>query len=237
MTAQLGRKFLIYVWDGISAFLEIGMARNNDFTHNNESVDVTTKTSGGWVEKLQGAGNKSVSMSFDGVFTDTVAEDRLITLANADTIELYELLSGSGQKYAGSFQITSYARGGVQNGEETFSITLESSGTVTFARLKDTILNQNELDFDGAGSNGTFVGGDGPSGTSYVALDTITLSDGTIVTVDVVDGDGDVTDFTITTKSTTSFYFPEVTALTQSSTSGTGTDFVLTVGTANVVNP
>ena len=237
MAAQLGRQFLIYVWDGVSAFLEIGSARSNDLTHNNESVDVTTKASAGWVEKLQGAGNKSVSMSFDGVFTDTTAEDRLITLANADNIELYELLSGSGQKYAGSFQITSYARGGVQNGEETFSVTLESSGAVAFSRLKDTIAAQDETDFNGAGSNGSFVGGDGAGGTAYVVNDTITLSDGTVITVDAIDGDDDVTQFTVTTNSSSSFYFPEVTALTQTGTSGSGTEFVLTVGTANVVNP
>lgn len=95
----------------------------------------------------------------------------------------------------------------------------------------ETIAAQDETDFDGAGSNGTFVGGDGVGGTAYVVADTITLSDGTVITVDNVDGDGDVTEFTITTASTS--VFTTGTTLTQASTSGTGTDFSITTGPSN----
>jgi len=94
--------------------------------------------------------------------------------------------------------------------------------------------SQDETRYDAATNNGTFTGGDGVGGTAYVAADTITLSDGSIITVDVVDGNGDVTDFTVTTSGGTN-----VTAgvtLTQSSTSGTGTDFDLTPEQNNISN-
>lgn len=136
MVAQLGRNFLISITDGASGFDDIVQARVTDLTISNESVDITTKGSAnGWMDKLANAGNKSVSISFDGVFTDEVHEERLITNAMGDIHEAYELTSGTGDKWAGTFQVTNYTRGGVQNAEETFSATLESSGVVTYTAV------------------------------------------------------------------------------------------------------
>ena len=66
-----------------------------------------------------------------------------------------------------------------------------------------TIAAQDETDFTGAGSNGTFIGGDGASGTTHAVGNVITLNDGTTVTVPAggVDGNGDVTLFDITSSS------------------------------------
>jgi hypothetical protein len=96
----------------------------------------------------------------------------------------------------------------------------------------DVINGQTEADYDGVGNNGTFVGGDGAGGTAYVAADTITLSDGTVITVDTVDGNGDVTEFTVTTVGGSNS--AAAVQLTQSSTSGSGTSFSITPGTANI---
>jgi len=54
-----------------------------------------------------------------------------IIRANKGTIDTYKLLFGDGDHIVGSFQITSYERAGEFNGEETYSLTLESSGQVT----------------------------------------------------------------------------------------------------------
>jgi hypothetical protein len=112
-----------------------------------------------------------------------------------------------------------------------------AGGTSTQAAIFDistvsTIAAQDETDFDNAGSNGTFTGGDGAGGTAYVVSDTITMSDGTVITVNAIDGNGDVTEFTITTASTSGTASDGAT-LTQASTSGTGADFDLTLGDAN----
>ena len=94
------------------------------------------------------------------------------------------------------------------------------------------IASQTQANYDGAGSNGVFVGGDGVGGTAYVALDTITLSNGAVITVTTVDANGDVTGFTVTEKG--AFVTPSV-PLTQVSTSGTGLAFTLTPEAANTV--
>jgi len=132
-----------------------------------------------------------------------------------------------------------------------------------FLTLSDTQAN-----FDGIDPNGSFVGGDGflskadsdivladndiitaDSNTAYVPGDTITLSNGAVLTVIAVDGNGDVTEFEITV--TTNNLGADTTAiladsdiftadfgasapttsnvtLTQASTSGTGVGFTLT---------
>lgn len=98
------------------------------------------------------------------------------------------------------------------------------------------IAAQDETDYDGAGSNGTFAGGSG-----YVAADTITLSDGTVITVDT-EVAGVVTEFTVTTSGGEAVDVGV--ALTQASTTGAGVDFTLTpeannvsAGTLEVLDP
>ncbi len=48
------------------------------------------------------------------------------------------------------------------------------------------IESQDEADYDNVPANGTFVGGDGIIGDPYAPADTITLSDGSIITVDAI---------------------------------------------------
>jgi len=109
------------------------------------------------------------------------------------------------------------------------SVNITSGAGITAAFI---LTSQDETDYNNSGDNGTFVGGDGGGGTAYVAADTITLSDGTLITVDVVDGNDDVQDFTVTTSGLTTVVAGVV--LTQSSTSGTGTDFTLTPESNNI---
>ena len=102
------------------------------------------------------------------------------------------------------------------------------------APLPVIVAGQDEDDYDGIGDNGTFVGGNGLIATPYVPADTIKLNDGSVITVDAVDGNGDVTQFTITTSGVTSVT-PGI-PLTQTSTSGVGVAFTLTPEANNVTN-
>lgn len=78
----------------------------------------------------------------------------------------------------------------------------------------------------------TWTGGDGVGGTAYAPGDTITMSDGSVVTVDAVDGNDDVTEFTLI--NTLSIGVAADTAtLTQSATDGTGTLFDITLAVAD----
>ena len=135
MAAQKGISMLIKAGDGGSpteAFTTIAGLRSTSFTHNNESVDVTTKDSGGYRELLAAGGTKSVSVSGSGVFTDAAVEDTIRASAFADSLNNYEFVFPNGDKITAAFQITSYERAGEHNGEETYSLSFESSGTVTF---------------------------------------------------------------------------------------------------------
>ena len=59
-------------------------------------------------------------------------EQYLELFAFDGAIQNYDLVFSDGSKISGAFLITSYERAGEFNGEETFSVTLESSGTVTY---------------------------------------------------------------------------------------------------------
>jgi len=109
------------------------------------------------------------------------------------------------------------------------SVTTTQTGLATY-RLR---LGQSDQMYDGVGNNGVFDGGDGAGGTAYVVSDTITLSDGTVVTVTAVDVNGDVVSFGVTTPSDGPVVLGV--ALTQTSTTGTGAAFTLTPELANVL--
>ncbi len=94
------------------------------------------------------------------------------------------------------------------------------------------VVSQDETDYDGAGSNGTFVGG-----TGYAISDTITLDDdasanpGTVITVDNVSS-GVVTEFTVTSVSGNPVAASA--ARSQASTSNLGSGFTLTPESNNL---
>ena len=104
---------------------------------------------------------------------------------------------------------------------------------IRFSDKAVLIQGQDETFYDGSPvTEGTFA-----AGTGHVALDTITLSDGSVITVDAVGGGGEVTQFTVTTANDATTFSTGDT-LTQASTSGVGVGFTLTPGTDNkTANP
>jgi TP901-1 family phage major tail protein len=112
-----------------TAFLS---ARSSDFTINNGQVDVTALDSAGWKQLLQGAGIQDFAITLQGVFADNLQEQTAAGAAMANTFVNLKLISGNTDTWAGSFAISSYKRAGTFNGEETYSMTLNSSGVVTY---------------------------------------------------------------------------------------------------------
>lgn len=135
MAAQKGSLVLLKVGNGGSpteTFTTIGGLRTNSFTHNNQTVDTTSKDSGAWRQLLDGAGIRSITLSGSGVFTDAATEETVRGFAMNNQIKNYQMTFGNGDSMTGAFQITSYQRAGSYNGEETYSLTLASAGTVTY---------------------------------------------------------------------------------------------------------
>lgn len=81
------------------------------------------------------------------------------------------------------------------------------SGTVQHTESADRVVlveAQDETVYDGGPSEGTFIGGLGTASDNHEIGDNITMNDGTIVAVNNVDGNGTITEFTVTTNSTSS---------------------------------
>ena len=118
----------------------IGGLRSTSMTINGEAVDITTKDSNAFISSgndkardlLQGGGVRSMTISASGVFTDSSTENNVRGFAFDGAIQNYDLIFSDGSKISGAFLITSYERAGEFNGEETYSLTLESSNTITY---------------------------------------------------------------------------------------------------------
>jgi len=118
----------------------VGGLRSTSMTINGEAVDITTKDSNAFISSgndkardlLQGGGVRSMTLSASGVFTDSSTENLVRGFAFDGAIQNYDLVFSDGSKIAGAFLITSYERAGEFNGEETYSLTLESSNTITY---------------------------------------------------------------------------------------------------------
>ncbi len=138
MAKQLGRALLIKIGDGESseAFSNLCGLNSKTLTINNTSIDVTTPdcaTPEGalWTETL--AGLKNVSVSGDGFFEDSTTEARMNTVVmQNDNQANFEIVVPDFGTYAGAFRIASVEFGGETEGGVTYSISLESTGTVTF---------------------------------------------------------------------------------------------------------
>ncbi len=138
MAKQLGRALLVKIGDGEASetFNNLCGLNSKSLTINNSSIDVTTPdctTPEGalWTETL--AGLKNVSVSGDGFFEDSTAEARMNTVAmqNDNSCNFQVVVPDFGT-YAGAFRIASVEFGGETEGGVTYSLSLESTGTVTF---------------------------------------------------------------------------------------------------------
>ena len=132
MSAQKGSAFLLKVGDGGTplAYATVAGLRTTQMSVNGESVNVTSKDSGGWRELLSGAGVRSVSVAASGIFTGSAAEIRIKANALAGQIDDYELSFESGERLRGRFLVTRLDYSGDYNGERNYALSLESSGAV-----------------------------------------------------------------------------------------------------------
>ena len=139
MAAGKGSSFLLKE-NSTGTPATVGGLRSTSMTINGEMVDITTKDSNAFItsgndkarDLLQGGGVRSMSITASGVFTDSSTENLVRGFAFDGAIQNYDLVFSDGSKISGAFLITSYERAGEFNGEETYSLTLESSNTITY---------------------------------------------------------------------------------------------------------
>lgn len=131
MTAKAGALFLLKDGTGTGA-TTIAAQKTTGFKLNGKEVDVTNKDSAGYQELLAGAGITDMEVSAAGILQIGTAHDLLVTRCATKTIDAYTLAFGGNDKIEASFQITSFEVGGDHDKEQTFSMTLKSSGSLTF---------------------------------------------------------------------------------------------------------
>jgi len=138
MAKQLGRAMLLQIElvAGGGSFTNLCGLNSKSLTINRNPIDVTTPNCSapeGLLFTESMAGSFSMSVSGDGFFEDSTAEARMNAIAMAaDNIGNFKVIVPSFGTYAGAFRIPSLEFGGETEGGVTYSITLDSSGTVTF---------------------------------------------------------------------------------------------------------
>lgn len=132
MAQYKGRDFLLKIKTGVSTYTTIGGVKDTQLTINNSVVDATHKGSAGVRTLLAQAGINSMQISASGLFDNDAAIDVMEPLAHSGDAEVYQIVAGNGDTYQGSFIVSSFSRSGSLDGVEQFSVTLESSGAVTF---------------------------------------------------------------------------------------------------------
>lgn len=134
MAAKAGKNFLLKVEDtaGAGTYTTLGGLRSTTFTKSAEAIDATNHGSNQNKELLDGAGIKSVSLSGSGIFTDSTTLDRVEDAHDAQELTRFQVIdTDAGKTYTALFKITSFERAGDYNNEQSYSISLESSGSVT----------------------------------------------------------------------------------------------------------
>ena len=137
MAAQKGSALLLKIGDGASpeAFTTVGGLRSTSITLNDEAVDVTTKDSSSLRALLANGGVQTISISGSGVFTDAASETTLRGKFGASSFSNFQVIIPDFGTYTGAFMVASLEYAGEYNGEVTYYVTLESSGTITFATV------------------------------------------------------------------------------------------------------
>lgn len=137
--AKRGVGFLLKGEDPALAgtFLTVAKLRTNSLTINGETVDITNKDSPGAAgenrmrELLAGAGVTSFAATGAGVFSNDATQTEFETHAIAGTLVNVQVVFEGGRIYEFAAAVPSIEYAGEVNGEQTYSISIESSGDVT----------------------------------------------------------------------------------------------------------
>ena len=130
---KAGIKLLLEIETATDVYTLLGGLRSKSISINGEAIDVTNHDSSQWKTLLDQAGIRSMSLSGSGVHngdeaTLGLAEDNSIS-QTLTKFRITDTESG-GRIYTGLYKITSFERAGEYNAEQTYSMSLESSGAI-----------------------------------------------------------------------------------------------------------
>jgi predicted secreted protein len=127
--AEKGGKDLLLKYGGTT----LGGLRATEYTITNEEIEVTNHGSNQYKEVLDGAGIRSMTVSGSGIHDgDAATLDAVEDLCIAGTLGTFTVVDPD-RTYSASFKVTEFGRSGEYNGAQEYSISLQSSGTVTIS--------------------------------------------------------------------------------------------------------
>lgn len=131
MTDYTGRAFVLKTgtWSGGTVVAE---CQAHTLTVGVEAVEITNKSSNAFRTLLEGAGTKSIEISLNGIVSNDASFETFQGYAFAGSINAMAMGWADSDTLEASFLITNFAITGEHNGAQTFSATLQSSGTYTF---------------------------------------------------------------------------------------------------------
>lgn len=130
--ARTGRTLLLR--DGaLGSSTVIAAMRTTGFKIAGQTVDVTDKDSPSQHrELLAGAGVSSVTVSAAGLLTGVTQTQTLVTRTLTRSVDTYRIEFDNGDSIVGPFQLVQFEATGEYNKEQTYALTLESAGELTF---------------------------------------------------------------------------------------------------------
>ena len=135
MAGQAGRDVLIQISDSAepATFETVAGLRAQTIALAAKTVDGTASDSpGAWRELLPTAGLREATVSGSGVFKDTASDELIREAFFSQTTPTLALVIPDFGTLTGPFQISALEYGGRYDAEATFSMTLSSSGAISF---------------------------------------------------------------------------------------------------------
>lgn len=119
--------------EGGGTYSSVARSQEDGISIVNTTEEINTKDEQGWRVLYPQGSRKAMTLTMSGVGNDDATFERLKSVAEdtSDPAANFEAIIGDGDKYAGRFQVTQFDLTGRQEGAVTFSLTLESVGTVT----------------------------------------------------------------------------------------------------------
>lgn len=134
MSASKGSLVLLKISNGENPphYATVAGMRTTLMTINRQPVTVPEIRADAWRKLHPQAGNVSMRLQGNGVFTGSDAEQAVLAQVMAGTACGYHFCFGNGDRMEAECIVVAYERGGKVGDMESFSLTLESAGTVTY---------------------------------------------------------------------------------------------------------
>lgn len=130
MATPTGRSFTLMLGSGTSV-TAVAQMRSTGFEESGEPVEVTNKDSGGKRTLLEGAGTSALTVNAAGVVDGTTGIETLLSRVGDKSLNPYQINWNDGGKIEFSGQVTNFSASGEHNGEQIYSLRIESSGAWT----------------------------------------------------------------------------------------------------------